>query len=101
MTVIYQDLKPFNCLPSRLGLYNTPTAYLQRGKPPPANECPRYDTKKSDVEFPIMRVLWGMRSTPSLPSLPVPLWPRFVTTNRVLSIGQIELNSLLMLNRIA
>ena len=36
-------------LPSRLGLQNTPTASLQRGKTPP-NECPGYDTKQSDGE---------------------------------------------------
>ena len=33
------------------------------------NKCPGYDTKQSDDEAP------GMRSTPSLPSLPGPLWP--------------------------
>ena len=46
-----------------------------------------------------MLELWGMRITPSLPSLPGPLWPRVVTTDRVLSMGQIELNCVLMLNR--
>ena len=30
-----------------------------------------YDTKQSDGEVPVMLELWGMRSTPSLPSLPV------------------------------
>ena len=40
----------------------------------PPNECPRYDTKQSDGEFPVMLGLWGMRSTHSLPSLPGPLW---------------------------
>ena len=32
-----------------------------------------------------------MRSTPSLPSIPGPLWPGVVVPNRVLSKGQIEL----------
>ena len=36
--------------------------------------------------------LWGMWSTPLLLLLPGPLWPRVVTPNRVLSMGQIELN---------
>ena len=40
-------------LPSRLGLENTPTASLQRDKTPP-KECPRYDTKQSDDEVPVM-----------------------------------------------
>ena len=31
-----------------------------------------------------------MWNTPSLPSLPVLLWPRVVAPNRVLSMGQIE-----------
>ena len=33
------------------------------------NECPAYDTKQSDSEVPVMLKLWGMQSTPSLPSL--------------------------------
>ena len=56
-------------LPSLLGLYNTLTAPLQRGKTPP-NECPAYDTKQSDGEDPAVRELWGIRSTPSLSLLP-------------------------------
>ena len=39
-----------------------------------------------------------MRSNPSLPSLPVPHWPEVVALDRVLSMGQIELNCVLMLN---
>ena len=42
---------------------------------PTANECPVYDTKQSDGEAPVMLDLWGMQSTPSLPSL---LWTRVV-----------------------
>ena len=59
----------------------------------PTNECPAYDTKQSDCEVP------GMWSTSSLPSLPGPLWPRVVASDRVLSMGQIELNCVLMWNR--
>ena len=40
----------------------------------PPNECPGYDTKQSDGEVTAMLELWGMRSTPSSPSLPGPLW---------------------------
>ena len=45
-----------------------------------------YDTKQSDGEVPAMLELWGMRRTPSLPSLPGPLWPGVVAPDRVLSI---------------
>ncbi len=48
-------------------------------------------TKQSDYEVPIILELWGMRSTPSLPSLQGSLWPRVVAPDRVLSMGQIEL----------
>ena len=41
---------------------------------------------------------WEMRSTPLLPSLSGPLWPGVVAPDRVQSIGQIELNCVLMLN---
>ena len=49
--------------------------------PPPTNECPGYDTKQSDGEYPVMLELWGLWNTPLLPS---PLI--------VLSMGQMELN---------
>ena len=42
--------------------------------------------------------LWGMQITPSLPLLPGPLWPGMVALDWVLSMGQIELNCVLMLN---
>ena len=64
------------------------------------NECPKYDTKQSDVEVSVILKLWGMLCTPSLPSLSDPLWPRVVASETVLSMGQIELNCILMLNRI-
>ena len=47
--------------------------FLCRGVRPPANQCPGYDTKQSDGEVPAVLELWGMWSTPSLPSLPGPL----------------------------
>ena len=60
---------------------------LCRGVRPPANECPGYDTKQSDGEVPAMLELWGMQSTPSLPSLPGPLSPGVVAPDRALSMG--------------
>ena len=45
-----------------------------------------------------MLELWGMQGTPSLPLLPGPLWPRMVAPDGVLSMAQIELNYILMLN---
>ena len=45
-----------------------------------------------------MLELWGMRSTPSLLSFPGPFWPELVTTDRFLSMGQKELNCVLMLS---
>ena len=41
-----------------------------------------------------MLVLWGMRSTLLLQSLPGPVWPEVGAPDRVLSIGQIELNEI-------
>ena len=55
------------------------------GKHPP--ECPGYDTKQSNGEVPVMLELWGIRSTPSLPLLPGPLWPGVVAPDRALSMG--------------
>ena len=46
-----------------------------------------YDTKQSDGEVPVMLELWEMRSTPSLPLLPGPLWPGVVAPDRALSMG--------------
>ena len=39
-----------------------------------------------------------MRSTSSLPLLPGPFWPGVIALYWVLSMGQIELNSMLLLN---
>ena len=69
--------------PSQLGVQDTP---LQRGKTPPSKECPIMTLKQSDGEVSVMLELWGMQSTPSLPSLPGPLWPGVVAPD-----GQIEL----------
>ena len=42
-------------------------------------------TKQSDGEVPVMLELWEMQSTPSLPLLPGPLWPRMVSPDWALS----------------
>ena len=54
------------------------------------NENPGYDIKSFDGEVPALE-LWGMSSTPSLPSLLGPLWPGEEALDRFLSMGQIEL----------
>ena len=69
--------------------------HLCRGVRPPSHECPGYDTKQSDGKVPVVLELWGMRSTPSLPLLPDPLWPGVVAPDRVLSMDQIELTAYL------
>ena len=65
---------------------------------PPPNNCPWYDTKQSDAMVPVLLELWGMRTTPSLPLLPGLLWSGVEVPYRVLSMRQIELNCVLMLN---
>ena len=62
------------------------------------NNSPGYDTKQSDSEASVMLELWGMQITSSLLSLSVSLWSEVVEPDRVLSIGEIELNCVLMLN---
>ena len=59
-----------------------------------------YDSKQSDGKAPVMLELWGMQSTPSLPSVPGPLGPGLIAPHRVQSMGQKELSSVLMLNGI-
>ena len=83
---------------SQLGLCDTLTVPLLRGKIPLPNKCCRYDTKQSDGEIPVMLELWRMQSTLSLRSLSGPLWLRVVALDRVLSMGWLELICILMLN---
>ena len=56
-------------------------------RPPPTNEYPGHDIKPFDDKAPVMLEFWGMRSTPSLPLLPGPLWPGVVAPDRALSMG--------------
>ena len=67
--------------------------FLRRGKTP--QRVFLYGTKPSIGEVPVMLELWGMQSTPSLTSLPGPIWPGLVAPDRVLSVGQIDLNCVL------
>ena len=53
------------------------------------------------VRLPVILELWGMPNTLSLPLFPRRFGLGVVTTNRVLSMNQIELNCVLMLNWIA
>ena len=57
-----------------------------------------YDTKQYDGEVSVMLELWGMRNNTLLLSLPGPLWPGVVAPDGVLSMGQIELNGVPMLD---
>ena len=45
-----------------------------------------------------MMELWGMRGPPSIPLLPGPFMPGGVAPDSVISMGQIELNGVLMQN---
>ena len=55
------------------------------------NECPGYDTKQSDSEVLVTLELWGIRGALSLSSLPDQLWLQVIASEKVFSMGQIEL----------
>ena len=82
-------------LPDYCGSCNPKIQSAGRGA---SNECPGYDTKQSDGKAPVMLELWVMQHSPWLPSLPGPLWPGVIALDRILSMGQIEVNCILMLN---
>ena len=58
------------------------TDYFSAEWKDPYTECPGYDTNQYDGEVPVMLELWGMQSTPSLPSLPGPLWSGVVAPDK-------------------
>ena len=62
------------------------------------NECYGNDTKQSDGEIPVVLELWGIQSIPFLKSPPKPLSAGVVAHDRVLCLGQIQLNRVIMLN---
>ena len=70
----------------------------ERVRPHSPNKCPGYDTKQSDGVVLVILEFWGLWSTPSLPLLQGPLWSGMVASDRVLSLGQRELNGILLLN---
>ena len=74
-------------------------ASLQRVTQP--NKSLEYDFKQSDGEIRVMLDLWGKRSTPSLPLAPSLLWPRVITSDRVMSKGKIKLKCVLLVHGIA
>ena len=62
--------------------------HLCRGvRTPPPTSVLDMTLKQSIGEVPAMLELWGMRSTPLLPSLPGPLWSGVVAPDRALSMG--------------
>ena len=74
-TIIYVPFWHLNCIVMpNLIVWNKTWGYrihwllLCKGVRLP-NECPRYNTKQSDGEVPVMLELWEMCSTPLLPSL--------------------------------
>ena len=85
--------------PSRLGLQNTPATYLQRCKTLPMSVL---DITPNNliVRLPYCRSFGECRVPNSLPSLPGPLWLGVVAPDRILSMGQIELNCVLILKLI-
>ena len=54
-------------------------------------KCPSYDTEQSDNVAAVMLKLRRKQSIPSLQLLPGPLWSGVVASDRVLSMGRIEL----------
>ena len=68
-----------------------------KGQDSPTIKCLGHDIKQSDGEVAVKQELWGVWSTPLLPSLPGSVWPGLVAPDRVLSRGQIELNWVLIL----
>ena len=60
-----------NNLPSRWSCWIHRIHLWREVRPPDTtNECPRYDTKQSDGEVPVMLELWGMQSTPFIAITP-------------------------------
>ena len=60
-----------------------------------------YDTIRSHGEIPVIWEIRGIRSTLSLTSLPGPLWLGVVASDRIIYMGQIDVNRVLMLKIIA
>ena len=80
--------KLINERPSQLGQEFTNCITAEGYNSP--KECPGNDTKLYDGELSVILEHWGMQSILSLLSLPGPLCPEVVASDKVLSIGQIE-----------
>ena len=59
--------------------------------------CPGHDTKQFHGETSVLLKLYGMQGISLLPSIPDSLWHEEVAPDRILSMGQIELNCVSML----
>ena len=84
---------------NQLGLQKAPTASRQRSKTFPTSVL-NYEIKQCDGEASIIPELWRMQRTILLPSLSGQLWPKVVESHRFLSLAQIGLNCVLMINGI-
>ena len=74
------------------------TVYISAEGQNSSKKCLEYYTTQSDGEVSVMQKLWGIWSTPSLPSLPGPLWPGLLVPDWVLSMGQIAINRVITPN---
>ena len=80
---VYFIIKP--SWPSRLGLWNTPTASQQKGKSPTTGFL---DMILNNLLLRVRLEFWGMQITSLLPSLSAPLRSGVVATDSFLSMGQ-------------
>ena len=62
---------------------NGTVKYIDYTSVRPTNECPVYDTKKSDGKVLVILKVWGMRITSSLPSFQGSLWLLLVAPDRI------------------
>ena len=70
--------QPINFLAQEAGAVEYSDCISAEGGEDPPTNVRNYDAKQSDGELPVILKLWEMRSTPSLSSLPGPLWPEVV-----------------------
>ena len=95
-SVVYNECKNYLYLlltcPVGLGCRIHWLHFCREVRPPPITSVLDMTLNNLMVE------LWGQQITPSLPSLSGPLWLRVVASDRFLSMGEIELNCVLMLN---
>ena len=80
--ILYIAYLPPSCTSPVSWVYRICWLHLcRRVRPPhPLNKCSGYDSKQSGGEALVLE-FWEKWSTPSLPLLPGPLWPREVAPN--------------------